>query len=77
MAPLHKNIAMHVWHTYYRARISRPVFYLLNLRSQRRFKRSKRLLSPADARMVDEVSNNGYAVRFLGDFFEPDTISKI
>jgi hypothetical protein len=77
MRTLHKNIAMYAWHTYYRLRTSRPVFYLLNLRSRRRFKRSEGLISSSDARIVDEVRNNGYAVRFLGDFFEPDTISKI
>lgn len=77
MRVLFKNIAMSAWHTYYQLRTSRPVFYLINLSAQRRFKRSKASLSWSDKTIVDEVRSEGYAVRFLGDFFEPDQISEI
>jgi hypothetical protein len=38
---------------------------------------SKFSLSKADSLIVEEVRNNGYAVRFLSDFFDPEIILEI
>jgi hypothetical protein len=72
-----KIIVLKVLHAYYRVRMSRPVVYMLNLRSKRQFERSKPHLSPADSIIVDEVRKNGCAVRFLVDFFTQEKILAI
>jgi len=77
MKTIIKDIAITAWHLYYGLRTSWPVTCLINLRSKRRFERSKTPLSWSDASIVGEVRSKGYAVRNLSDFFKPEMISEI